>query len=249
MKNHALFGTAAAVATLGAFFLFSAPSEAEAKCKQSNPCNQRTAVVNCPGGAVHVSGAAEVVCEPAYGGQLVGIVGGGVSAEQPQAKPKKQKQVATETRIRKEKPVQAAAAVPTGKLSTRGSCGSGAFQGDVTTIMIMPCPEGGSATYIAGVPGQQKLIANGLIALAGGAGSKCLWVKTVKANNGGYTFMGKPVTTKLIVLPGNGVLRADGSGVAYVSSATIAGLELAPGACKGRTKGFSVNELIALKRR
>lgn len=119
---------------------------------------------------------------------------------------------------------------------------------EVQTLTILPCPSNGNAIYVPGVPGQAELLKHGLIALQGKGPKGCLWIKTVKANNGTYTIMKKKVTTDLVAIPAAGVLRTDGSGVKFQSSAFIAGLELKPGACAGRTKGYSsVAELIALK--
>lgn len=126
-------------------------------------------------------------------------------------------------------------------------CGSGAFQGESQTILIQPCPSGSSVSYIAGVPGQDQLIKNGLIALQNRAAPEnCLWLKQIRSVRTGDTFRAKQITTDLVALPAAGVLRMTGV-IALKSDARIAGIELKPGACKGKTVAVSVPEAIALK--
>lgn len=257
MRINARFATFAVLATLSIGAYFATPaSEAEAKCRPSNPCaNGTTAVIKCPGGDIAVSGNAEVVCKPySGGGQLVGIVGGGtnplpdvrptreVRAENPVQKP-------TPRTIRREQPVQAS--VSGKNLPSRGYCNSGAFQGDSMSILILPCPKGSSVNFVAGVPGQAQLIRNGLIALQNsGAAPGCLWLKQIRSTSGmDITFHAVPVRqlAKYVVFPGKGVLRPEGK-ISYNSATgTVAALELTPGACKGRkSKPYSVAELIRI---
>lgn len=140
----------------------------------------------------------------------------------------------------------AAAFAFSGSAQAADRCGSGAFAAEATTILIMPCPNGGKAVYRAGVPGQSQLIAKGLIALEGGAGKNCLWIKSLRPTRATDKFLNKPVTAKYVALPGSGVLRASGK-VIFKSNDYIVGLELKPGACAGRTIGKSLNEVLAMR--
>ncbi len=122
-----------------------------------------------------------------------------------------------------------------------------ATQGEAVTLTILPCPSGGNAIYVAGVPGQKTLLDHGLVALQGKGPKGCLWIKLVKKNNGTYSIYKKKVTTDLVAIPAAGVLRTDGSGIQFRSSASIASLEIKPGACAGRSQAKTVEEIIALK--
>ncbi len=250
MYHHRFYGLAAfALIAAGTYFSLPA-SEAEAKCRNSNPCaNGVTAVVDCPGGAVHVSGAAEVVCKQGPGGsQVIGIIGGGTApmAEAPAPKP-----VVKANKARTTVQATATATANAASLPTRGDCRTGPMRDEAITITILPCPSGSYVKYVAGVPGQATLIKHGLIAMQNSAAPDgCLWLKRVRKTQETDKWMNKKVTTTYVVIPAQGVLRPEGGISLRSNSGRVAALEIREGACGNgwKSKPHSLAQLLALRR-
>ncbi|PZP38823.1 MAG: hypothetical protein DI585_06195 [Pseudomonas fluorescens] len=257
--NFKSFAFAAFALTLGGFAYFGSSDEAEAKCRPTNPCaNGPTATIDCPGGSVTVSGAAEVVCNKfPGGGQLVGIVGGGAGAKtsyQPPA-PKQQHEKKIIRQEYTTKPAIQASVGGNSTLPSNGRCGSGGFDTGTKRILILDCPKnylgvGANVTYVAGVPGQDSLIARGIILLQNSsAPNGCLWAKSVQRVNG-YKFRGKMLDVNYVVIPAKGVLRPEG-GISYnTDSGRVAAFEMRPGACGDGRKSvaMSINQLASIRR-